>query len=42
MNAIADGARVVFNVTPVSQAVVEPSDPDFPLFAQPIDHIPLA
>lgn len=42
MNAIADVVRIVFTVTPVSQAIVEPSDPDFLLFAQPIDHIPLA
>lgn len=42
MTAIADAAQVAFAVTPVSQTVAEVSGSDLPLFAHPIDHVPLA
>lgn len=40
--AIAAAERLGFAVTPVSQAVVEPSGSELPLFAHPLDHVPLA
>lgn len=40
--AIAAAERLAFAVTPESQAVVESSGSELPLFAHPIDHIPLA
>jgi hypothetical protein len=42
MTAIAGASQVAFAVTPISLAVVEPSGSDLPLFAHPIDHVPLA
>jgi hypothetical protein len=40
--AVAGASPVAFAITPVAQAVIETSDPGLPLFAQAIDHIPLA
>jgi hypothetical protein len=42
MTAIAAPAPAAFAFSPVSEAIVEPSGSDLPLFAHPIDHVPLA
>jgi hypothetical protein len=41
MTAVAAASTVAFAIAPVSQAVAEVSEAGPPLFAQPIDHIPL-
>lgn len=41
MTAIAEAEPVVFAMSPVSEAMDEPSGSGLPLFAHPIDHIPL-
>ncbi|MES1242313.1 MAG: hypothetical protein ABUT39_11895 [Acidobacteriota bacterium] len=40
--ALAEAGPASFSIAPVSDATVEPSGPGLPLFAAPIDHIPLA
>ena len=40
--AIAETGPMAFAISPVSEATVEPSGSGLPLFAHPIDHIPLA
>jgi hypothetical protein len=42
MPAIAAAQPVAFAIEPVALTVVEPSDPGLPLFAHPLDHVPLA
>lgn len=42
VTAIAEAVPVAFAISPVSVATVEPSGSGLPLFAHPIDHIPLA
>ena len=42
VTAIAEAGPVAFAFSPVSGATVEPSGSGLPLFAHPIDHIPLA
>ena len=42
VTAIAEVGLVVFAIEPASQATVEASGHGLPLFAHPIDHIPLA
>src|SRR5215203_4738214 len=42
VTAIAEAGPVAFAFSPVSGATVEPSGSEPPLFAHPIDHIPLA
>ncbi|HVG06558.1 MAG TPA: hypothetical protein VNM67_02565 [Thermoanaerobaculia bacterium] len=42
VTAIAEAGPVAFAFSPVSGATVEPSITGLPLFAHPIDHIPLA
>jgi len=42
MTAIAAAEPVAFAISQVSEATVEPSGHGLPLFAHPIDHIPLA
>ena len=42
MAAIAEAEPVAFAISPVSEMTVEPSGSGLPLFAHPIDHIPLA
>ena len=42
MTAIAEAGPVAFAISLVSEATVEPSGSGLPLFAHPIDHIPLA
>ncbi len=42
VSAIAETGPVAFTVSQVSEAAVEPSGSGLPLFAHPIDHIPLA
>ncbi len=42
MTAVAEGGPVVFSIAPVSEAVVEGPVSGLPLFAHPIDHVPLA
>ena len=42
MPALAEAVQVVFAVTPISETIIEPSGSDLPLFAHPIDHVPLA
>ena len=42
VTAIAEAVPVAFAISPVSEATVEPSGSGLPLFAHPIDHIPLA
>lgn len=41
MTAVAEASPVTFAIAPVSQAVAEVSGAGLPLFAHPIDHIPL-
>lgn len=41
MTAVAAASSVAISIAPVSQAVAEVSGAGPPLFAQPIDHIPL-
>lgn len=40
--AIAEAGTAAFAISPVSEAAVETSGAGLPLFAHPIDHIPLA
>lgn len=40
--AIAAAGTAAFAISPVSEAIHEPSGSGLPLFAHPIDHIPLA
>ena len=40
--AIAEAEPVTFAISPVSETTAEPSGSGLPLFAHPIDHIPLA
>ena len=40
--AIFEAGPAAFAISPVSEASVEPSGSGLPLFAHPIDHIPLA
>ncbi|HET9228827.1 MAG TPA: hypothetical protein VFR31_19260 [Thermoanaerobaculia bacterium] len=42
MTAIAEAEPVTFSMSPVAKATDEPSGSGLPLFAHPIDHIPLA
>lgn len=42
MTAVAEGGRMAFAIAPVSAAVVEVPGSGLPLFAHPIDHVPLA
>ena len=42
MTAVTATGSMAFAITPVAQAVVEASGSGLPLFAHPIDHIPLA
>ncbi len=42
MTAVAAGGSMAFAIAPVALAVVEASGSGLPLFAHPIDHIPLA
>lgn len=42
MTAVAAGGSMAFAIAPVALAVVEASVSGLPLFAHPIDHIPLA
>jgi len=42
VTAIAESTPVAFAISPVSEAILEPSGSGLPLFAHPIDHIPLA
>jgi hypothetical protein len=42
MTGIAEVEPIVFAISPVSDATAEPSGHGLPLFAHPIDHIPLA
>lgn len=42
VTAIAEAALAAIAVLPVAQATVEPTGSDLPLFAHPIDHVPLA
>jgi hypothetical protein len=42
MTAIAEARPVAFAISLLSEATVEPSGHGLPLFAHPIDHIPLA
>ena len=41
MTAISEAELVAFAISPVSEALDEPSGSGLPLFAHPIDHIPL-
>lgn len=41
MTAVAEATPITFAIAPVSQAVAEVSGSGLPLFAHPIDHIPL-
>lgn len=41
MTAIAESEPVTFSMSPVAEATDEPSGSGLPLFAHPIDHIPL-
>ena len=41
MTAVAEAMPFTFTIAPVSQAVTEVSGSGLPLFAHPIDHIPL-
>ncbi len=40
--AISEAEPVAFAISPVSETIAESSDSGLPLFAHPIDHIPLA
>lgn len=42
MTAVAGGEPMAFAIAPVSETVVEVSVSALPLFAHPIDHVPLA
>ncbi|MEA2559741.1 MAG: hypothetical protein QOH06_1245 [Acidobacteriota bacterium] len=42
VTAIAEAGPVAFVMSPVSGATLDPSGSGLPLFAHPIDHIPLA
>ena len=42
MAAISEAEPVAFAISPVSETTMEPSGSGLPLFAHPIDHIPLA
>jgi len=42
MTAVAEADQAIVDIAPVSQAVVDASDFGLPLFAHPIDHVPLA
>ena len=42
MTAVAAAVSIAFTITPVAQTVVEAPVSGLPLFAHPIDHIPLA
>lgn len=42
MAALAEAEPVAFAIAPVSESLAEPSGSGLPLFAHPIDHIPLA
>ncbi|HEX5718055.1 MAG TPA: hypothetical protein VF179_17980 [Thermoanaerobaculia bacterium] len=42
VTAIAEAVPMAFAISAVSEATVEPSGSGLPLFAHPIDHIPLA